>query len=34
MENMIEREGLMPKRTDVIDKINTFPKIDKMTFRM
>ena len=34
MESMVERGGVLQKRTDVIDNVNTFPKIDKMTFRM
>jgi hypothetical protein len=34
MKDMNERPGLMEKRTDVMDNLNTFPNIDKMTFRM
>jgi hypothetical protein len=34
MNSMVEKEGLAKKRTELLPEITTFPKIDKVTFRL
>lgn len=34
MNSMVEKEGLVKKRTEVLPEVTTFPKIDKVQFSL
>ena len=34
MNSMVEKDGLVKKRTELLPEVTTFPKIDKVNFRL